>query len=167
NPPLICGGGTSGIISTATVATDPATGRPTAYVFSPDGYLYALDAATGAIVWKGHVDTPVPPKADYYSWGSPLVVNGHVYIGDAADGSILVTTGSSCDACAPPLPLYDESIVRLDPNTLELLDGWQVPSASQGFDGDFGASPTTFTASFNGVSTPMVGACNKNGIYYA
>ena len=212
NPPLICGGGTLGIISTATVATDPATGRPTAYVFSPDGYLYALDAATGAIVWKGHVDTPVPPKADYYSWGSPLVVNGNVYIGDsadcgtphvaagvfgfnqstgtefagwnslppgvvgasiwssvalAADGSILVTTGSSCDACAPPLPLYDESIVRLDPNTLELLDGWQVPSASQGFDGDFGASPTTFTASINGVSTPMVGACNKNGIYYA
>ena len=212
NPPLICGGGTSGIISTATVAKDPATGLLTAYVFSPDGYLYALDAATGAIVWKGHVDTPVPPKADYYSWGSPLVVNGNVYIGNsadcgtphvaagvfgfnqstgaefaswsslppgvvgasiwssvalAADGSILVTTGSSCDACAPPLPLYDESIVRLDPNTLALLDGWQVPSNAQSFDGDFAGSPTTFTASIHGVSTPMVGACDKNGIYYA
>jgi outer membrane protein assembly factor BamB len=212
NPPLICGGGTSGIISTATVAKDPATGLLRVYVFSPDGYLYALDAASGAVVWKGHVDTPNPPTADYYSWGSPLVANGNVYIGSsadcgtpvvsagvfgfnqttgtefaswrslvpgvrgasvwssvgaAADGSILATTGNSCDKCTAHEPLYDESIVRLDPNTLQLLDAWQIPSNAQTFDGDFAGSPTTFTASINGVSTPMVGACDKNGIYYA
>ena len=28
-------------------------------------------------------------------------------------------------------------------------------------------SPTIFNATINGVSTPMVGACNKNGFYYA
>jgi polyvinyl alcohol dehydrogenase (cytochrome) len=36
-----------------------------------------------------------------------------------------------------------------------------------GTDDDFGGSPTVFTATLNGVSTPMVGACNKNGTYYA
>ncbi len=34
-------------------------------------------------------------------------------------------------------------------------------------DSDFGASPTLFTATIKGVATPMVGACNKNGFYYA
>src|SRR5439155_16686201 len=34
-------------------------------------------------------------------------------------------------------------------------------------DSDFGGSPTLFTATVNGVSTPMVGAINKNDFYYA
>ena len=211
-PPNICGGGTRGIISTARVAPDPTTGALTVYVDSPDGNLYALNAATGATVWRGQVDVPNPPTADYYAWSSPLVANGKVYIGVSAecgtphvqagvasfdqatgakiaywhdlpgnmigasvwsspalasDGSILVSTGSSCDACQPPLALYFESIVRLNPVTLQVLDAWQVPTAEQGFDGDFGGSPTTFTATLDGVPTPMVGACNKgNGIYY-
>jgi outer membrane protein assembly factor BamB len=88
-------------------------------------------------------------------------------VGLATNGSILVTTGSSCDSCGPPLPLYDESIVRLDPTTLKLRDAWQLPAAQQSFDSDFGGSPTTFTATIGGVATPMVGACNKNGNYYA
>ena len=211
-PSNICNGGTRGIISTARVAPDPTTGALTVYVDGPDGYVHALDAATGATVWRGQVDVPKPPTADYYSWSSPLVANGKVYIGVSADcgsphvqagivsfnqangariaywhdlpgnmvgasvwsspalasdGSILVSTGSSCDACLPPLALYFESIVKLDPATLQVLGAWQVPSAEQGFDGDFGGSPTTFTATLGGVPTPMVGACNKgNGIYY-
>ena len=34
-------------------------------------------------------------------------------------------------------------------------------------DSDFGGSPTLFQATLSGTPTPMVGACNKNGIYYA
>jgi hypothetical protein len=65
-------------------------------------------------------------------------------------------------------PLYDESIVRLDPDTLHVLDWWQVPAAQRAAsDSDFGAPPTVWTATINGVPTPMVGACNKNGIFYA
>ena len=211
-PPNICGGGTKGIISTARVAPDATTGALTVYVDSPDGNRYALDAATGSTVWRGQVDVPIPPTADYYSWNSPLVAKDKAYIGVSADcgsphvqagiasfdqatgariaywhdlpgntvgasvwsssalasdGSILVSTGSSCDACVPPLALYFESIVKLDPVTLQVLDAWQVPSAEQGFDGDFDGSPTTFTATLDGVPTPMVGACNKdNGVYY-
>ena len=81
-PITTCGkGGEQGIISTATVATDPSTGVLTAYVNAPDGYLYALDAATGAVEWRGLVGIPSTTVNDYYAWGSPLVANGSVYIG--------------------------------------------------------------------------------------
>jgi len=198
-----------GIISTAAVVKDPVTGKLMVYVFSPDGRLYALNAATGATVWAGLVDTPSTTENNYYSWGSPLVVNGKVYIGISSncdtplvpaglvefnqatgsrvatwhslpqgdvgasiwssaaalpDGSILVTTGNGYTTTEP---LYDESIVRLSGSTLHVLDAWQVPASQQIGDGDFGASPSLFSATIKGVATPMVGACNKNGLYYA
>jgi polyvinyl alcohol dehydrogenase (cytochrome) len=200
-----------GFTSTATVADDPTTRQLTVYVDSPDGYLYALDSATGATVWKGFVDNPNSPKTcTYYAWGSPLVAHGKVYIGIASDarfpvagglvafnqstgatvatwyslpagerggsvwssaalasnGSIITTTSDGPDVDGSQ-PLYNQSIVDLDPNTLTLKSGWEVPKAQQVSDGDFGASPTLFTATLNGKSTPMVGECNKNGIYYA
>jgi hypothetical protein len=43
---------------------------------------------------------------------------------------------------------------------------WTVPNIAT-LDDDFGGSPTLFTANINGTSTPMVGACNKNGNFYA
>jgi outer membrane protein assembly factor BamB len=205
-----CGPKGQGIVSTATVANDPVTGTPTVFVNAPDGNLYALNAVTGAVIWTGLVDTPSPTVNDYYSWGSPLVAGGKVYVGISSDcdsplvqgglvafdqssgarvaqwldtpggslggsvwsspvllpnGQIVVTTGNGYNGSGQPL--YDESIVRLDPGTLAVLDHWQVPAAERGTDSDFGASPTVWTATINGVSTPMVGACNKNGIFYA
>jgi outer membrane protein assembly factor BamB len=204
-----------GITATATVADDPITGTATVFVNAPDGYLYALNARTGAVIWKGLVDTPSTTVNDYYAWSSPLVANGKVYVGISSDGDCplvpgglvafdqstgaqvarwidVPTTGGSGQThggsiwSSPVLlpngdivvatgngykgsgqPLYNESIVRLDANTLKVLDWWQVPNAHQITDGDFGASPTVWTAIINGVSTPMVGACNKNGIFYA
>jgi outer membrane protein assembly factor BamB len=200
-----------GFTSTATVATDPSTGKLTVYVDSPDGYLYALDAATGATVWKGFVDNPdSPATCSYYAWGSPLVAHGTVYIGISSDaralilggglrsfnqstgatvatwyslpageyggsvwssaalasnGSIITTTSNGADVDGSE-PVYSQSIVDLNPNTLTLESGWQVPKVQQVGDGDFGASPTMFTATLDGTSTPMVGECNKNGLYY-
>ncbi len=200
----------TGITGTATVANDPATGTPTVYVNSGDGNLYALDAATGTIQWTAPVDTPSTTVHDYYSWGSPLVANGKIYVGVSsgcddplipggvvafdqhtgtqtarwtdvpsgtlggsvwstpvllANGDIAVTTGNGYQASGQPL--YNESIVRLDPTTLAVLDWWQVPASQQVRDADFGASPTVWTATIKGTPTPMVGACNKNGLYYA
>lgn len=42
--------------STAAVVTNPVTGLDTVYVNAPDGYLYAMDAASGTILWNslGH-----------------------------------------------------------------------------------------------------------------
>jgi outer membrane protein assembly factor BamB len=55
---------------------------------------------------------------------------------------------------------YDSvSIVKLDGTTLAKLGSFTVPNSELGGDGDFGGSPTVFGT--------HVGACNKNGIYYA
>ena len=51
--------------------------------------------------------------------------------------------------------------------TLAKLASWQVPLSQQVKDSDFGGSPTLFTATIGGTPTGMVGACNKNGTYYA
>jgi outer membrane protein assembly factor BamB len=207
-PAAACG--SLGITATAAVANDPTTGL-TVYVNAPNGQLYALSAATGAILWQATLDTPSTTEDDYYAWASPLVVNGNVYVGISSqcdeplvpagvaefnqdtgalqaswqslpsgqigasvwssvaestlgDGSVFATTGN---AQTTTQPLYGDSIVRLDGTSLSPLDSWQIPASQQIPDGDFGGSPTVFTADLSGTSTPMVGACNKNGIYYA
>ena len=204
-----CNTASQGLTSSATVAPDPATGQPTVFVDAANGYLYAIDAATGAIVWKAIVDVPSIVHNDYYAWGSPLVANGRVYIGIssvldcplvpaglvsfdqstgaqlaywdslpagqigasiwssaavAPDGDIIASTGNGP---ANVQNLYAESVVSLDPDSLQLLGGWQVPVTQQKIDDDFGASPTIFTADIDGSETTMVGVCNKNGLYYA
>jgi len=70
-----------GIVSTATVAKDPVTHRPTVYFGAADGYLYALNAADGNLTWRSQVVTPSPTVNDYYLWASPTVANGKIYIG--------------------------------------------------------------------------------------
>ncbi len=206
----VCGPNGKGIISTATVTT--VNGTLTAYVASPDGNFYALNASTGATIWTGHMYTPSTTVDDYYAWGSPLVAHGNVYIGLSSDcdtplipggllsfnattgalvaqfnstpaganndggsiwsspvlaasGDILVTTGNGYSNSGQPP--YNESVIDLNPTTLVVNSFWAIPFKQQVNDADFGASPTVWTATINGVSTNMVGACNKNGLYYA
>ena len=195
--------GARGITSSATVAPDPVSLAPTVYVAGGDGFLYALNAATGAEVWHGEIGVPSSSVNDYYDWSSPAVVNGKVFIGISSQcdsplvrgglrsfnqhtGAVLatwytvpngfiggsiwsspvanatsvwVTTGNADSGT----PGDWNSIVRLDPTTLTVKARWMVPAAESVNDSDFGASPTFFAA--GGV--PMVGACNKNGVYYA
>ena len=42
-----------------------------------------------------------------------------------------------------------------------------MPQSQLYSDPDFGTTPTLFTAIINGVSRPLVGALNKNGLFYA
>ncbi len=77
--PLTCRA--RGFTSTATVAPDPITGALTVYVAAANGYLYALDAATGTTKWRSVVALPSTTVNDYYNWSSPTVVNGHIYMG--------------------------------------------------------------------------------------
>ena len=201
-----------GIISTAAVLPDPATSTRTVYV-SGARDLYALNAATGAVVWQTQVG-PAGPTADaYYNWSSPTVAGGHIYVGlasgcdnplirggvmelDQHTGRVLhtwhsvsggsvggsvwssvatssngsdvwVSTGNECDpsvnACPPGNKAGNSlSIVHLS-SSLKLLQAWQVPGAT-GHDWDFGSSPTLFGSA---GTAPDVGACNKNGRYYA
>jgi polyvinyl alcohol dehydrogenase (cytochrome) len=104
-----------GISSTAAVLPDPVTGTSTVYV-SGARYLYALNAATGAVAWKTELGSP--GVSTYYNWSSPTVAGGHVYVGLA----------SGCDD-----PLTRGGVVELDQHTGQVLHTWYtVPAGSIG-----------------------------------
>lgn len=105
-------------------------------------------AASVALVPAGQVGATV--------WSSPAL--------DSATGRIYVTTGNNAQASMANEP-NSEAFLALDPNTLAVLDRWQIPLTDQPAhgDADFGATPTLFDV--NGVG--YIGALNKNGIYYA
>jgi hypothetical protein len=92
-------------------------------------------------------------------------VGGSIWSSAATDGtSVWVTTGN-------PDPLgsavyHSYSIVRLSAVTLAEQDWWTVPE-DQSADLDFGSSPVLFPATVAGTRTLLVGACNKNGVFYA
>jgi outer membrane protein assembly factor BamB len=75
-----------------------------------------------------------------------------------------VTTG---DPAFTGTALYHAySFLRLDSRTLALRGTWRL-KLGQSADLDFGSSPTFFDGTVHGVSTALVGACNKNGRFYA
>jgi outer membrane protein assembly factor BamB len=92
-PKLTCN--TLGIAATAAVAADPVTQKLTVYAPGGDGYLYALDAASGAINWKSVIALPSGTSNDYFDWSSPNVVGGKIYVGVSAqcDNPLMDKTG--------------------------------------------------------------------------
>jgi outer membrane protein assembly factor BamB len=74
-----------GFIGTATVAADPVTHQGTVYIGAPDGYLYALGAASLAVRWKSAIAVPSRRSSDYFVWSSPTVAHGKIYIGVASN----------------------------------------------------------------------------------
>ncbi len=115
----------------------------------PNGQMWGLDAATGKVAQQVHF---VPEdQGGGGLWTSPTV--------DAASGELFVTTASA-NYYIPNA----YSMARLDPQTLEVKDAWQIPIGVQVFDGDWGTTPTLFHDK-NGAL--MVGASAKNGFFYA
>ncbi|MDQ0259287.1 PQQ-binding-like beta-propeller repeat protein, partial [Sinomonas atrocyanea] len=54
------------------------------YVGGGDSYWYALDATTGAILWKVFTGDNSQTGA-HYNWASPLIANGAAYVGVASN----------------------------------------------------------------------------------
>jgi outer membrane protein assembly factor BamB len=198
-----------GISSTPTITTDVPVGGATSvlYVGGGNSKLYALNAATGAVLWSYDVGG----NPDTFIWDSPLVYGNSVYIGvssfgdcpltqgqvlqlnrvtgalqntfnvvpngctgggvwssptlDAAAGTIYFTTGTPSPDC-PSTP-GGPSMYELRTSDLSLVGSWTIPPAQQTFDVDFGATPTLFNGVIGGQSVPLVGAIDKNGIFYA
>ena len=200
---------TAGVASTATVTADVPVGTATSvlYVGGGDSKVYALNAATGAVLWSHSVGL----NPDYFVWSSPAVYNNSVYIGvasfgdcplvqgqllqlnrvtgavqhtfnvvpnscigggvwgsptiDAAAGTVYFDTGNNGD-CASNEPL-SASIVEVNASDLSQVGVWSVPPIQQNTDSDFGSTPTLFSGVIGGHSENLVGAINKNGIFYA
>jgi len=198
-----------GFASTATVAVDQKTHQDTVYVAAPNGYLYALNAATMNTVWRSPIAIPSKKVNNFFNWSSPTVANGKIYVGISANcdtplvrggvavfsqatgrriatfytvpkghvgGSVWSTAGVDSSGnvyvtVGNPAPgatnFYNtDAILKLSPR-LKLLAAFRPAKNSLKGDSDFGGSPTLFTARIKGRTTPMVGACNKNGIFYA
>lgn len=119
------------------------------------GGLRAFDQSTGAL-WASY-DTVPNDSLGGSVWSSAA--------GSSRVASIWVTTGNE-DSDSPHVG-DSNSVVRLDSRTLEKQDIWTVPIAQQIRDGDFGASPTLFAARSDRKIFYLVGACNKNGRFYA
>jgi outer membrane protein assembly factor BamB len=198
-----------GVLSTATVATEKIGGKSTPVVFVGGGdvQLYALNANTGAVIWKTQLGT----QPSYFLYSATAVFDGSVYIGvsslgdcpliqgqvvrvNAQTGAIqntFNTVPSGCiggsvwgspsidtktkiiyfatgnpGTCGQPEPLTD-AVVALNAKNLSLVGSWQIPPSQQVNDGDFGSTPTLFSATINGTLHQMAGLINKNGIYYA
>ena len=77
---------------------------------------------------------------------------------------VFATTGN---APGDPTVVNKFSVVRLDPNTLKKMARFQVPPKEQIKDSDFGHGGTLFSATISGKVVKMIGACDKNGIFYA
>jgi polyvinyl alcohol dehydrogenase (cytochrome) len=194
----------AGVSGTATVGN--MSGTSVLYVPGGDDNFYALNALTGAVLWKTSLGTP---PADYL-WSSPILYNGSIYqavasfgdcplvqgrlvqmdastgailhtayivpngcVGggiwsspaiDTSDGSIYVTTGTPGACHSPELA---PAIIKLRATDLTVLSSWAIPQSQLYSDPDFGATPTLFTAIINGVPRSLVGALDKNGLFYA
>jgi outer membrane protein assembly factor BamB len=127
------------------------------------GGLAAFDRTTGSRL------------ATYYAV-PPGSIGGGVWTSAAATSdAVFVTTGSTCPGPAASgcqagnQPGDSYSIVRLDPVTLARVAKFTPPPAELHLAGDpdWGSSPIVFNAVLAGTSTRLVGACSKNGFFYA
>jgi outer membrane protein assembly factor BamB len=203
---IFCEGATTTVGVGGTPAVSAGTGSML-YVGGGDGWLYGLDAITGAVVWR----TQLAILPGGFLWSSPVVYNGSVYEGlasfgdcplvrgalvrlnaatgaiqnvrwmapagclgatiwsspaiDEVRGIVYVTTGNAGECGSPEFA--STAIVAFRASDLGFMGLWQVPaSALPNTDSDFGATPTLFSATINGLQRDLIGAANKNGVYY-
>ena len=118
----------AGIASTATVTSDVPVGTATSvlYVGGGDSKVYALNAATGAVLWSYDVGG----NPDTFIWSSPAVFGNSLYIG--------VSSFGDC-------PLVQGKLLQLDRTTGALENTFDtVPNGCTG--GGVWGSPTVDAA---------------------
>ena len=103
---------TIGVTSSATIVNGVV------YVGGGDSYWYALDAGTGAVLWKVFTGDNTERTGAHYNWSSPLVVNGFAYIGVA----------SNCDN-----PLVPGQLLKVDLSSHQVVATYNfVPNGQVG-----------------------------------
>ncbi len=80
-----------GVAGTGTAAVVSIDGKKTPVIFVGGGnaHFYALNAASGAIIWN----TPLGTPPDHFIWSSPIVYKRSVYVGMASFGDCPTVQG--------------------------------------------------------------------------
>jgi polyvinyl alcohol dehydrogenase (cytochrome) len=118
------------------------------------GRIVRVNAATGQLQNAINFSSILPARcAGPGAWSSPAV--------DVGENAIFI--GTSNDLCGSK---YQDAILKLNPRSLAMESLWQVPITQHPADSDFGATPMLFSATIGGVQQQLVGAENKNGVYY-
>jgi outer membrane protein assembly factor BamB len=119
------------------------------------GEFDALNANTGAIVWK--FETSIGDTGGAGVWGTATV--------DTATNSVFFGTGNAFGLGTNSL--YSYSVISLDATTGALKWYNQIFNSLQvGADNDFASAANLFTAKIGGVTHQAVGLGMKNGKYY-
>jgi len=88
------------------IATSASVVGTTAYVGAWDGYEYAINTTTGALIWKTSTGVTTDPACNPATLGitsAAAVVNGVVYVGVAAPTST-PSTRAPAPCCGRPTP---------------------------------------------------------------
>ena len=99
-----CNPSSAGVVSTATYRTDVPIGasREVLFVGGGDASVYALDARSGAVLWRRKLGA----SPAHFIWDSPVYYNGSLYVG--------VSSFGDC-------PLVESRLVRIDARTGKVL----------------------------------------------
>jgi outer membrane protein assembly factor BamB len=91
SPPACTDPSSAGIVSSGTVTTDVPVGTATSvlYIEGGDSKVYALNAATGAVLWSYSIGG----NPNTFLWSSPAVFGNSVYIGSSSFGDCPLTQG--------------------------------------------------------------------------
>jgi len=119
-----CNPTSAGVTSVATVQNGVV------YVGGGDAYWYALDASTGAVLWKVYTGDN-SASGGHYNWASPLLYNGYAYIGIASFGDC---------------PLVQGQVLQVSLSTHQVVNTFNVVPTGQGGGGVW-TSPTIDAAS--------------------
>jgi outer membrane protein assembly factor BamB len=74
------------------ISSSAAVENGVVYVGGGDAYWYALDAATGTVLWRVYTGDN-SATGGHYNWSSPLIYNGYAYIGIASVGDCPLVQG--------------------------------------------------------------------------
>jgi polyvinyl alcohol dehydrogenase (cytochrome) len=174
---------------------EAAASEPTYPCCTFRGSEVALNAETGAILWKDYMTPPNAGVPGGFSgngvWSTPAI--------DPATGTLYIDTGNnytqpaSVNACenaggttaqCMPADNYQESIMAINPKTGAIewatgddaFDAWTLACLpgyppnncppDPGDDADFGSGPQLFTISGPHGPIKVIGAGQKNGVYW-
>jgi outer membrane protein assembly factor BamB len=136
--------------------TSPVIADGRVYVGSNDGHVYALDAATGAVLWSGATGASIV--------FSPAVDQGRVFVG--SDDTKIYAFPTTCATPCPPL--WTATTMGRISSSPAVADGAVYVGAGRGADGDLWALDAATGATrwvaplFAAPRTPAV----VNGVVY-